>query len=357
MYENALNALHKSGRFRKRDVYNATFGDLASNDYLNLAANKSALRKSCELLERLPYFSPKASQLVNGYHPIHQEFERTLCFKNGFESGMIVGSGFLANLALLEALPRKGDTLLVDEKYHASGIVATKLTQAKVVFFKHNDAQDLQNKLKTVKKRAIIAVEGIYSMDGDIVAKEIFDIADNNEAILIVDEAHSSAVVGKNLLGVYDLYDIKIKPNHIKMGTLGKAYGSYGAYILASAQTISFLENRAKSVIYTTAPSLFDTALAYFNFQYIAQNKKKLKQKIDKRREYFHTDSLIVKYEIKDIQTLLKIGQKIKEQGFIVGTIRPPTVEKPMIRMIANLGVKMKQIKEVAKIIDVEKNI
>lgn len=356
MYQNSLQALQKAGRFRHRDIYNGTYLDLASNDYLALAQNKDSLQKSCKLLSSLSYHSPRASQLVNGYHPIHEEFERALCFQNNFEKGIIVGSGFLANIALIEALPRAGDTLILDEKYHASGIVASKLTKAKVEFFKHNCPQDLKNKLISVKKRAIIAVEGVYSMDGDMVAKEIFEIADSSGAILIVDEAHSSGVVGENLLGVFDFYGIEPKPNHIKMGTLGKAYGSYGAYILASNEIITYLQNRAKSIIYTTAPSLFDTALGYFNFEYIQKNKKSLRKKILKRTEFFESASLIIPYEFTDTKSLMKIDRELKDRGIIVGAIRPPTVKKPIVRLIANLGIKMKKIKEVVKIID-DKNI
>jgi len=351
MYQASLDALKKSGRFRKRDIYNSTYIDLASNDYLALSQRKDLLKKCCEILLSLQYHSPRASQLVNGYHPIHQEFENTLCFQNGFEKGIMVGSGFLANLALIEALPRAGDTLLLDEKYHASGILASKLTKAKVEIFKHNCPEDLKKKLQNVKKRAIIAVEGIYSMDGDMVAKEIFEVADSKGAILIVDEAHSSGVVGKNLLGVFDHYGITPKPNHIKMGTLSKAYGSYGAYILASKLVVSYLENRAKSIIYTTAPSLFDTALGYVNFGYIQKNKKSLRKKIEKRLKLFGTQSLIIPYQVKRIDTLLSLQERLKKEGVIVGAIRPPTVQKPTIRLIANLGVKIKKLKEVAKIV------
>ncbi|MGM0622560.1 MAG: aminotransferase class I/II-fold pyridoxal phosphate-dependent enzyme [Campylobacterota bacterium] len=357
MYEKALQALQKSGRFRHRDVFNTIYTDLASNDYLGLASKKKTLRQTCELLETLPYHSPKASQLVNGYHPIHQEFERTLCFKNGFEDGMIVGSGFLANMAMIEALGRKECEFIIDEHYHASGIVATKLVQSTVTFFKHNCMQDLRDKVKKAKKKVIIVVEGIYSMDGDIVDKEVFAIAEAKEALLIVDEAHSSGVLGDNLLGVFDYYKIDIQSNHIKMGTLGKAYGSYGAYILASKVIISYLENRAKSIIYTTAPSLFDTALGYFNFKYIQKKHLKLAKKIQKRINACNSPSLIVKYEMPSNEVLLDVANKIKDSGYIVGAIRKPTVDKPMIRLIARTDVKIQQIQEVIKIIDDKKNI
>ncbi len=353
MYEKQLQALKRAGRLRKRDIFNTSYTDLASNDYLDLAANKKTLAQTCELLHSLTYHAPKASQLVNGYHPIHEEFERALCFKNGFEKGMIVGSGYLANLALLESLVRKEDTLLLDEKYHASGVMASRLAQGRVEFFKHNDCADLEKRLKAVQKgRRIIAVEGVYSMDGDVMEKAIFALAARYDALLIVDEAHSSGVLGRNLNGVFDHYGIRPEANHVKMGTLGKAYGSYGAYILASKQLIAYLENRAKSVIYTTAPSLFDTAQGYYNFHYIQKNSKKLRKKLDKRMAFFGSQSLIVPIPCRDNQTLLALQEKLKSEGIIVGAIRKPTVKHPMIRLIPKLGVKMKIVKKAVGIIE-----
>jgi len=101
-------------------------------------------------------------------------------------------------------------------------------------------------------------------MDGDLVHKDVFDICDRHDALLIVDEAHSSGVIGDKLMGVFDYYEVyTIKPNHIKMGTLGKAYGSFGAFILASSHIVEYLVNRAKPIIYATSLSLYDTLLAH----------------------------------------------------------------------------------------------
>jgi len=104
-------------------------------------------------------------------------------------------------------------------------------------------------------------------------------LADKYDALLIVDEAHSSGVVGEKLLGIFELYGITPHERHIKMGTLGKAYGSYGAYILASSHIISFLVNRGKPIIYSTAPSVIGTALALVNVEYVAKNSHTLAPK------------------------------------------------------------------------------
>lgn len=360
MYLKELNSIKKSNRLRKREIFDETLIDLASNDYLGLSSNKELFLSATQRVMEEKYSSPKASMLVNGYNKIHKEFEEELKKANHFEEALVVGSGFLANISLIEALVRKGDVLFIDEEYHASGMLATRLLDEKqVVIFNHNDCKDLNNKLKNSlsKGRKIIAIEGIYSMQGDIASKEFFKIADEQNALLIVDEAHSSGVLGENLLGIFDYYNIKPKKNHIKMGTLGKAYGSYGAYILASNEIIEFLLNRAKAIIYTTAPSLFDMALGLQSLKYILQNGKTMKEKIDTNLKIINdilgisSKSLIIPIEIADNKKVLEIQEKLKQKGFLVGAIRQPTVKSAIIRLIAKIDISPKELSEVCNLL------
>ena len=345
-YANELRALKKSGRFRTREVLDTKVLDFASNDYLGLSHKKELHRKACQELEKLPLHSSKASLLVNGYHQIHKDFEEALCKANGFAEGVVLGSGFAANIAMIEALVRKGDILFMDEKYHASGVLATKLEHVQVVFFKHNDMQELENLFEkyTDVKRKIVAVEGIYSMDGDLVKKEVFDICEKEDALLIVDEAHSSGVVGDKLMGVFDLYNIEIKPNHIKMGTLGKAYGSFGAYILASEHIVEYLINRAKPIIYATSLSLYDTLLGHKSLEFILENSESLKQEIQERQRIIkeildiEVEGLIVPVLINDNKKVVEIKNILLESGYAIGGIRQPTVPSAILRVIARLG-------------------
>ncbi len=352
-YRSELQALEKAGRFRRRKLYDTHLFDLASNDYLGLATRKKQFQKAVAMVEEYDTFAPKASMLVNGYHPIHQHFEERIAELGGFEDAIVVGSGFLANISIFEALVRKGDVIFVDDEYHASGMLASRLLDKGVVFFRHNDPDDLRSRIaEHSAKRILIAVEGVYSMSGNVCVREIIGIADEHDALLIVDEAHSSGVLGENLLGLFDHYDMPIRPNYIKMGTLGKAYGSYGAYIAASAHIVSFLENRAKPIIYSTAPSVFDIALALVNLEYIASHKKKLRSKIAKRLEAVReilgigSESLIIPIPQSSNQKALENQQKLIEQGFVVGAIRQPTVTQPILRLIPQLGVRTKVLRE-----------
>jgi len=359
-YEKELNIIKKSNRLRKRKIFDENLIDLASNDYLGLSTKKSLLKKAYKKLKKEKYFTPKSSMLVNGYSKIHQKFEQKLSKVNGFESAIVVGSGFLANISLIESLVRKKDILFIDEQYHASGMLASKLVQGEVVIFKHNNIEDLKQKIdekKSVKNynRIIIAIEGVYSMAGDIAPKEINSIANKNNAILIVDEAHSSGVIGEKLLGWFDYHHIKPQKNHIKMGTLGKAYASYGAYILASSEIISFLENRAKPIIYGTAPSLFDIALALVNFNYLQKNKEKIKKKIIRNQTLvknilnIETNSLILPIEIGDNKKVLDIQENCIQKGYLIGAIRQPTVSKAILRVIIKLDIQQNHLMTILK--------
>lgn len=357
LYENELKALKKSGRYRTREVLSHDVIDFASNDYLGLAHTKELHDSTCQTLSKLPLHSSKASLLVNGYHQIHKDFEKALCEVNGFEDCVVMGSGFNANIALIESLVRRGDVLFMDEKYHASGVLASKLEGIKVHFFAHNNMDELKNLFMEFSKakRKIVAVEGIYSMDGDILNPEVFNICDRDDTVLIVDEAHSSGVIGNNLMGVFDFYNIKIKSNYIKMGTLGKAYGSFGAFILSSEHIVDYLINRAKPIIYATSLSLYDTLLAHNSLEYILKNKEQLKKEIKLHQDIVYEelgiqiDALIVPIVINDNKKVIDIKTKLYKEGFAVGGIRQPTVPKAIIRLIARLGQSSDELRSVCK--------
>jgi len=345
LYSNELTALERAGRLRVRNISDDSLIDFASNDYLDLAQNREILDLTLQKIKELKSHAPKSSMLVNGYSEVHKNFEDRLCELNGFEDAVVVGSGFLANISLIESLVRRGDTLFIDADFHVSGNLASHLVQGDVKVFRHNDVQNLRELLSEKKEgRAIIAVEGVYSMGGDLCEREIFSVADEFGSILIVDEAHSAGVLGKNLLGIFEYFNIEVKPSHIKMGTLGKAYGSYGAYILASKHIIEYLVNRAKPIIYSTAPSIFDTLLAHISLDFVQKNSLQLHQEMKKRQKLvedilnIQIQSLILRVDVDTISELMQKKDELKEAGFAIGAIRPPTVKKPMLRIIARLG-------------------
>ena len=373
-YANELNALTKSGILRERRIFSAcdSLKDFASNDYLGLANRTDSLKKAYKLAKNPKYFAPRASMLINGYSKLHKKLETRISTLNGFESCILVGSGFLANIALIESLVRKGDKIFIDEEYHASGILASKLVQS-VEFFRHNDSADLENKIRTFlgegsesnksnknstkDSRIIIAIEGIYSMSGDIAKKDFALIALKYNAILIVDEAHSSGTLGRNLLGYFDFYRIKIAPNFIKLGTFSKAYGSYGAYICCSNHIYAYLQTRAKPIIYSTALSAFDSALALANLNFIHKNRSKFHAKIQKIQKIIQknlkikVDSQIFSIQFQSQNEMLKTFRFLKKRGFFVGAIRKPSVKIPQLRIILSTKHDKKDIAKLCKLL------
>ena len=433
-----------------------TLADFASNDYLGLSNRKDSLRKAYKLATNPKLSAPRASMLVNGYSKLHRKLERRLANLNGFESCILVGSGFLANIALIESLVRKGDKIFIDSEYHASGILASKLVQG-VEFFRHNDCVDLENKIlssffrhtehsevsktressapsesmtenkinksdsplqqndsynldsrdlnsslrssrnfaqndglnspslaegargwvktnnisnqnppplstsaregESKDSRIIIAIEGIYSMSGDIAPKGFAQIAQKYNAILIVDEAHSSGTLGKNLNGYFDYHRLKIAPNFIKLGTFSKALGSYGAYILSSSHINSYLQTRAKPIIYSTALSAFDSALALTNLNFIHQNRARFAKKIERIKKIIQKnlkiklDSQIFSIQFQSQNEMLKTFRFLKKHGILVGAIRTPSVKIPQLRIILSTKHNKKDIIKLCKLL------
>ena len=370
-YTNELNALTKSGILRERRIFPAcdSLKDFASNDYLGLSNRADSLKRAYKLTKNPKYFAPRASMLVNGYSKLHQKLESRLAKLNGFESCILVGSGFLANIALIESLVRKGDKIFIDEEYHASGLLAAKLVNG-VEFFKHNDEADLESKIRaflgessesnktsTKDSRIIIAIEGIYSMSGDIAKKAFAQIALKYNAILIVDEAHSSGTLGANLLGYFDFHRIKIMPHFIKLGTFSKAYGSYGAYICCSKHICAYLQTRAKPIIYSTALSAFDSALAFVNLNFIHKNHSRFHAKIQKIQKIIQknlkikVDSQIFSIQFQSQNEMLKTFRFLKKRGFLVGAIRKPSVKIPQLRIILSTKHNKKDIAKLCKLL------
>lgn len=361
-FKKQITALKYANRWRERKVWEDNLLDFASNDYLGLSHFKKSAKRAFRDLQKHQIYAPRASMLVNGYTQVHRDFEELLAKSCGFESAMLLGSGFLANIALIDGLVGKKDILFLDAHYHASGRFGAKSLGDRVQYFKHNDPLDLEQKILFFKEsyknthnkdfsgQIFIAIEAVYSMSGEIAKADFATLAKELNALLIVDEAHSSGVLGDNLLGYFDYYNLKILPNFIKLGTLSKAYASYGAFILGSSEVISFLENRAKPAIYSTALSLFDTALAHRNFLYITKHKKQLAKKLHKRQKIateilsplFREEKIfqtpIVTIPIKDTQKLLQSQATLKKSGYFVGAIRKPTVEIPLLRVILSLN-------------------
>lgn len=303
--------------------------DLVSNDYLGL---KNVQFNDVENV------ASTGSRLISGNSSVAQNAESDLASFFGWESGLCFNSGYDANLAIFSALPQKGDVVLYDEHIHASVRDGIRLSHAKAYSFKHNDVRDLERLLAKFKKETIyIAIEGIYSMHGDISPiAEILELIDPSRMYVIIDEAHSCGVIEKEGKGISSLLDVDDQL-FIKLVTFGKGYGGHGACVLADQDTKEYLINFARPFIYTTA--LPDAAYSYMSkiarYEEIPAKIECLKRNIKRFREEIKDVTLIsdeqspiqvIRYS--ELSALKKVVAVASEKNIAVKLVQAPTVKK-----------------------------
>lgn len=323
--------------FRKLYV-NSTLIDFCSNDYLGLSQN-TQLRQNieAELLQNAYQIGATGSRLISGNSHYVQNLEKYL--SDVFESpaALIFNSGYQANTALLSALPQKGELILADQHIHASLKEGIRLSFAEKFYFKHNNLDDLEKKLQKSHVPTYVLIESVYSMDGDEADLEkTAQICEKYGAYLIVDEAHSTGIWGRNGNGLCCEKGISDKI-FARLYTFGKAIGSHGACVAGSQMLVDYLINFANPFIYTTALPYHSLLSIQKSFEFIAQNpdlkgilfqKIAFFQEIASKKEIFlpknNTPIQIVK--IGGNTKTKKIAQELQKIGFDVRPILSPTV-------------------------------
>ena len=309
--------------------------DFCSNDYLGFARS-GALKDAIEA-EITRYAHAKngstGSRLLAGNSLYAEALEAAVAAFHGFEAGLIYNSGYDANLGLFSCLPQRGDTIIIDELAHASVIDGARLSYANRYSFKHNDPESLQEKLKHAKGTVYIAVESIYSMDGDAAPlKVIAGIARQHGAHLIVDEAHATGVFGCGLVEESGLQ----AQVFAKVVTFGKALGCHGAIVLGSDLLRRYLINFSRSFIYTTAAPFHQFAaikMAYRLLQQPVPERELLHRNIRFFKEHFINQANLILSNSAIQCLLLKSNDRAKAlsgllqaDGFDVRPILSPTV-------------------------------
>jgi len=253
----------------------------------------------------------------------------------------------MANVGLMQAISDEEDIIFSDELNHASIIDGIRISKAKKIIYKHCDVEDLEEKLKKyhTKGKKIIITDGVFSMEGDIAPLDkIIEISKKYDAVVIVDDAHATGVIGEEGRGSLNYFNLMPDSNVVQMGTLSKAVGSYGAFICGSRILIDYLVNTIRSVIFTTGLSPIQNFISLENFKILAKEDFRRKEVLEKSKylanslknkgidvKFFGTPiiSLIVGEEEK----ALKLRDKLLEKGFFVQAIRPPTVPKGTSRL------------------------
>jgi 8-amino-7-oxononanoate synthase len=310
------------------------------NDYLNLTHHPAVKEAAIEAL-RVYGVGAGASRFVTGNHPLFSELEARLARLKETEAACVFGSGYLANLGIIPALIGSDDLVLIDELAHACLWGGARLAQAAVVPFRHADVGHVELLLAQLRRRhrrALIATDGVFSMDGDIAPLHgLAALAQRHDAWLMSDDAHGLGVVGggrgSNFLGGRKA-DVPLQ-----MGTLSKALGSYGGYVCASAAVVDLIRNRARTVIYSTGlpPAIVAAAIAALDVierepGYAALPLAKAKA-FARRAGLPEPVSPIVPVLLGEAETALKASRLLEDHGFLVVAIRPPTVPAGTARL------------------------
>lgn len=314
--------------------------DFVSNDYLGLARSKELQQLIESRYQQIknPANGSSGSRLLAGNSELAEEVEAQL--STIFLSGktLLFNSGYVANLAALSCIPQKDDTILYDELVHACMHDGVKLSRADRFSFKHNDLIDLENKLKAAKGKIFIAVESIYSMDGDQCPLiELVTLAEQYQAHIILDEAHSTGLYGKNGAGLAVSLGLESKIE-VRIYTFGKAMGIHGACVAGSKTLINYLINFARPFIYSTAMSphsivsiqcafeflqkeihRYQTLQSKINF-FLSEYKKVLLPKIE-------SASSIQSILVKGNTEVIAFANYLQQQNLDCRAIRSPSVK------------------------------
>lgn len=318
--------------------------DFTSNDYLGLAQSEKLFRQIQEKNECLPKMNGSTgSRLLSGNSLYTEEVENKLANIFKSKSALLFNSGYAANLAVLSSIPQRGDSIIYDHLVHACMKDGARLSQATRYSFRHNDMNDLESKLKISKGKIFIAVESFYSMEGDeCPLQEIINLAERYQASIILDEAHSTGVVGPLGAGFCVGKNLQDKID-VRIYTFGKAMGIHGACVAGSQVLIDYLINFARPFIYTTALSNHSVASIECAFDYLAANlslQQILKNKIDLYLGLIQNFYNQMK-SFSAIQTILcpgntavkRVADSLQKSGFDVRPIVYPTVQKETERL------------------------
>lgn len=308
--------------------------DFFSNDYLGLSHRSEK--------QWIDPAGSSGSRLISGNSTEAENTEKWLAAFFESQGALVFNSGYDANLGFFSSVPQRGDFIVYDELIHASIRDGIRLSNAQSFSFKHNDCEDLRKKINRTTGTVFVAIESLYSMDGDIAPlKAIAEICTQNEALLVVDEAHACGVFGEQGKGLCHEMDI-LKQTFARVITFGKAYGTHGAAVLGTKQLQSYLINFARSFIYTTAlPPYQYVHIQHQIEQSLApENREQLQQNIQLFRKLLGT-RISISDERSPIQVLLFPGidaalskaKELQEKYFAVKAILSPTVPEGQERL------------------------
>jgi 8-amino-7-oxononanoate synthase len=310
------------------------------NDYLNLTHHPDVKEAAIAAL-RIHGVGAGSSRLVTGNHPLFAELEGRLARWKETEAACVFGSGYLANAGIIPALVGREDLVLIDELAHACMWTGARLSGATVTTYRHNDvrhAAALLGDLRGRHRHALVATEGVFSMDGDLAPlHELAVLAERHDAWLMTDDAHGLGVIGGGRGSTFA--DGRKAEVPLQMGTLSKALGAYGGYLCASAAVIDLIRNRARTLIYSTGLPPAIVAAAIVALEVIEREPAYAALPVQKAKAFARRAQLpaplspIVPIVLGEAEAALAASRLLEEHGFLVTAIRPPTVPEGTARL------------------------
>ena len=313
------------------------------NDYLNLSQHPQVIAAAIDATKRYGV-GAGASRLVTGNHPLYAELETRLARLKGTEAACVFGSGYLANTGIIPALAGPDDLIVMDELSHACIHAGAKLSGAEIQRYRHGDpshAEEILGAHRGTKKRALIATDGVFSMDGDIAPlAALSQLAQRFDAWLLSDDAHGLGVIGGGRGSTF-VNGAAHSPIQVplQMGTLSKAVGAYGGYLCASNAVIDLMRTRARTFIYSTGLPPAVVAAAIAALEVIERDPAYAAEPLRKARLFTRAlnlpdaQSAIVPVIVGDTAAALAASDRLCDNGFLVVAIRPPTVPAGTARL------------------------
>jgi glycine C-acetyltransferase/8-amino-7-oxononanoate synthase len=317
---------------------------LCSNNYLGFADHPKVRGAAAEASMRWGA-GAGASRLISGNMEPHRNLESRLAEFKGYEAALLFGSGYLANTGTIAALAGQGEVVFSDELNHASIVDGCRLSRAETFVYRHRDLEHLAWGLRRAEGRpALIVTDGVFSMDGDVAPlPELLELARRHDCRLMVDEAHATGAVGPGGRGSVAAAGLSGEVD-VVVGTLGKALGSYGAYVCAGAETIEFLLNAARPFVFSTAlpPASAAAALAALELLHAGPHRvERLQENAATLRTALAAEGLspgssetqIVPLEVGEAERTMELCELVLERGVFAQGIRPPTVPEGSSRL------------------------
>lgn len=322
--------------------------NFTSYNYLGLSGDPAVRKAAKDAIDRYGT-TVSASRLVSGDRPIHRDLERALADLIGAEDGVVFASGYAANVAAIGYLFGPRDLVLHDALIHQSVMDGVELAGAARLAFPHNDWEALEAMLSSRREdydQALIVVEGVYSMDGDIPdLNRLIDLKNRYHALLMVDEAHSMGVIGQRGFGIREYCDIAPDAVDIWMGTLSKSFASCGGYIAGSGALVELLKYQAPGFIFSVGmpPPVAGAALAAVHR--LREEPERVRRLQERARLFLETarasglstgrsrDSAVIPVMIGDSLKSLQIAQALFEKGINVNPILHPAVDEHTSRL------------------------